>query len=191
MIPRRSLVVVIVAAVCFVALSAFKAHQSPLGQGILFLLTPVYVGCIVFSIIELFRGWRAYEFRTAIPFAACALAWYGSYPVGAFLQSRLFIHNLPRFQAIVDGIQPESLPTDGKTKAIDIGKTDQTQIQHVFAHRAADGSVVIEIATENGFPMKHSGYVYSSSGNFPGDPQFHYRWPYADEVRPKWFRVSN
>jgi len=180
-----------VAAVCFVALSVFKAHQSPLGQVALFLLTPAYLGCLVVSVIEPFRSWRTNKFLAFVPFAACILAWYGSFPVGSFLQSRLFIYNLPRFQAIVDGIQSESLPTNGTTKAIPISTADQNQVQHVFAHMAADGSLVVEIDTENGFPVKHSGYVYSSSGIFPGDPKFHYRWPYVDEIQPKWFRVSN
>ena len=191
MIPKRSLVVVIAATVCFVALSTFKAHRSLSGQAILFLLTPVYASCLVVSVIELFRGWRTYKLHAFIPLIACALAWYGSYPVGSLLRSWLFIHDLPRFQSIVDGVHQESLPVDGEIKVIPISKADQSRIQRVFAHQAAGGTLIVEFGTENGFPVKHSGYVYSSSGILPSDPQFHYRWPYTDEVQPKWFRVSD
>jgi hypothetical protein len=191
MIPKRSLFVVMMAAIYFVALSTFKAHQSPWGQAILFFLTPAYAVCFAMSVIEPLRGWRAYKLHAFIPIVACALAWYGSNPVGSFLQSWLFIQNLPHFQAIVDGVQPETLPADGEVKAIPISNVDQSSIQRIFAHQAAGGTVVVEFGTENGFPAKHSGYVYSSSGILPGDPKFRYRWPYAEEVRPKWFRVSN
>lgn len=191
MIPRRSLAVIAIAAICFVALSAFKAYNSPLGQLILFLLTVPYLASIAASVVEPFRGWRAYGLRSLIPLAACAAAWYGSMPVGGMLQSHLFSNNLPRFQAIADGIKPEALPADGKSELIPISADDANHVHRVFAYRSIAGVIVVEFLTEHGFPAKHSGYVFSSSGSLPTDAKFHYRWPYADEVRPRWFRVSN
>jgi hypothetical protein len=190
-IPKRSVVVILTAALCFVALSCFKAHQSPLGQGILLLLTPPFLICLVVGVTEPLRNWRIYRFRMLLPLAACVAAWYGAYPVGAFLQSRLFAINLPRFQAIVDSIQRESLPTDGTSQMVPVASADRRQVQHIFAQIAADGALIVEIDTENGFPTEHSGYVFSSSGVFPNDRRFRYRWPYAEEVRPHWFRVMN
>ncbi|MDR3416331.1 MAG: hypothetical protein P4L83_09105 [Nevskia sp.] len=189
--PLRSKIVVATAAANFVVLSVFTAYKSPLLQAISLLLFLSYLCACTLSMIEPIRGWRVYRFRTFIPLAACLAAWYGSFWAGPLLLNWLFAHNLPRFQAIVDGIRPESLPSNGDLQAFPIDQADKSRVQHIFARKAADGALVVEIDTENGFPVKHAGYVFSSSGVFPSDRRFQYRWPYVDELRPKWFRVCN
>jgi hypothetical protein len=175
-IPLRSVIVILIATACFVALSLFKAHQSPLGQLITSLAIAPYGICIIVGATEPFRAWRTDGFRSFIPLAACIAAWYGSFPAGAYLRSRLFEHNLPRFEAIIADINKSPPPADGTPISVPIADSDKWKIIHLRAERM-NGALIVEFGTEHGFPVMHSGWVYSSSGVLPTDAQFHYRWP--------------
>jgi hypothetical protein len=191
MIPRRSLLILALVPICFAGDMAFIAHQSPLTQGVSALLLLVYVSCVALSLAEPFRGWRSYRLRSLIPLAACAFAWFGREPAGSYLQAREFAEDLPRFQAIIGGIQAETLPPNGESRSVPISAADRGRILVVFAHRDPEAGLIVEFGTGHGFPVQHSGYIYAASGHLPGDKHFHYRWPYVDEVQPQWFRVSN
>jgi len=155
------------------------------------LMTIAYFICLPVSLYEVFRRWRVDRLRACFPLVTCVVAWYVAGYLEDFLQAQFFNSNLPRFQAIVSSIQLDSLPPGGELKAMAVSEADKRQIQHVFVRRGANDSIVVEIDTGNGFPVKHSGYVFSSSGAFPSDERFRYRWPYVEEIRQGWFRVSN
>ena len=61
----------------------------------------------------------------------------------------------------------------------------------VLAERDTNGVLTVELLTGGGFPLMHSGYLYSSSGGVKLGSFFDERWPLKTEVRPKWFRISD
>jgi hypothetical protein len=61
----------------------------------------------------------------------------------------------------------------------------------VFAQKETNGVLTVEFLTETGFPVKHSGYLYCSSGTIaPGSAEDRH-WPIIHEERPKWFSISD
>jgi hypothetical protein len=64
-------------------------------------------------------------------------------------------------------------------------------VYRVYAEKATNGILMVEFDTEAGFPVKHSGYLYSSSGQIESGSRMDSRWPIREEVRSGWFYVSD
>jgi len=61
----------------------------------------------------------------------------------------------------------------------------------VFAQKDTSGDLTVEFLTEGGFPVKHSGYLYISSGVVKPDSMEDEHWPFRHEERPRWFYISD
>jgi hypothetical protein len=61
----------------------------------------------------------------------------------------------------------------------------------VLAQKGTNGDLIVEFLTEGGFPVKHSGYLYVSSGVVKQDSMEDERWPIRREERPRWFYISD
>jgi hypothetical protein len=61
----------------------------------------------------------------------------------------------------------------------------------VLAERDPNGVLTVELLTGGGFPVKHSGYLYTSSGSVRPGSFFDERWPFKTEMKAKWFRISD
>lgn len=175
----------------FVIASVFIAHKSGWLQLAAMLVSLPYMACFFYSVFEMFRGWRSHKTRALIPLAACVGAWFGAFTVGAFAQRQLFLLNLPKYQAIVSSVDVESLPLGEKAESLALNSEAQKLVYVANAERTQDGALLVELLTEGGFPVKHSGYVFSSSGNLPAESIIRKRWPHIREVQPKWFRVAD
>jgi hypothetical protein len=191
MIAKSHKAILLAAALWFLVASTFIAHMSGLLQLATMLASFPYIAAVIYSVVEAVRGWRTYKARALIPVSACVLAWFGSGAVGKFVQDQLFMHNLPRYQAIVSSVNVASLPVAAKAEPIELSSENQKLVYFALAERTQDGALLVELLTEGGFPVKHCGYVFSSSGALPSDAFIGKRWPYVRKVQSKWFRVAD
>lgn len=102
-----------------------------------------------------------------------------------------FEKNFPRYLALVERIQADNRLASGKVVTMPLMDADRDLVYLVLAERNTNGVVSIELLTGAGFPVKHSGYLYTSSGTVEPGSFFDSRWSRRSEVKPKWFRISD
>lgn len=150
-----------------------------------------YLLALILSLIFAGTEWRQLRLLAVIPL----LLWFGSClattAVGTASRRAQFERELPRYQALVERIQAGSRLDSGKVASVSLSEAERDLGYNVLAERDTNGVLTVEILTGGGFPLKHSGYLYNSSGRIIPGSFFDSRWPFKTEVKPKWFRISD
>jgi hypothetical protein len=182
-------ITVTVAVLWSLSFVAFSGWQSLVTQLLSFLLS---IGLLVFcavSFVRIFTRWKRESWRSAIPFLVCVVAVFAAEVGGNSLRSFLFMRALPRYESVIREIETGTFPVkNGETVAIP--RKEETGAYAIFAYRT-NGVLAVEFLTGGGFPVKHSGYLYSSSGVVERGSIAQRRWPRRTKVRPLWFRISD
>jgi hypothetical protein len=84
-----------------------------------------------------------------------------------------------------------SIVVSDKFDRIPQAETEARLVYRVFAEKDTNGVLMVEFDTESGFPVKHSGYLYSSSGTIEPGSQMDSRWTFRQEVKSRWFYISD
>jgi hypothetical protein len=115
----------------------------------------------------------------------------GSAALGGAIKESRFQKNLSRFNEVVNLIQKGELKPNPPDRFIVLPKqyADLTLEAIAFASTNSDGTN-IEFQTESGFPVKHSGYLYISSGKM-NDSYTLEDWPIHHQINTNWFYVSD
>lgn len=185
---RLSKITVLIAGLWFVVFTAFAAWPTGLAQLLSMLLT---LGLLVFgfiSIVLAFTRWRHERWRSIIPFGACALAVILAPEVGSRIRQFMFHRSLPRYESIIRQMESGNIPVSVELQRVP--QAEGTVAYAVLAQRT-NGVLNVEFLTGGGFPVKHSGYLYCSSGVIERGSLIDSRWPKRREVRPSWFRISD
>ena len=101
----------------------------------------------------------------------------------------IFQRSLPRYESIIHQIESGAIPVSGELRHI--SQVEGNWAYAVLAQRGTNGVLTVEFLTGGGFPVKHCGYLYSSSGVIESGSLADARWPKKHEVRPSWFRISD
>ena len=96
----------------------------------------------------------------------------------------------PRYVALVERIQADNTLASGIV-SVPFSEAERDLGYNLLAERNTNGVLTVELLTGGGFPVKHSGYLYTSSGSIQLGSFFDSRWPLRTEVKPKWFRISD
>jgi hypothetical protein len=183
---RHKLLLAITLAWIFVT-GTFYAYKPGSLQLASMLVSLAFLFAFPFNIRAAFVDWRAYRWIALVPLLACILAVPAASGLGGAIGACLFSKNLPRYSAIV---ARQDVQAVGEKKIfIPLSDAEKELTYAVFAQRTPAGTLIVEIATEGGFPVKHAGYLFSSSGEIPKTPELSYRWPYQERLNPHWFRV--
>jgi hypothetical protein len=188
-VRRPRIIAIVLVWVCVA--SAFAAYTSPQLQLVFAVATLTFLGAILASVFALVRDWRLLGWWAALPLVICLLAMPASRFLGSGIHAVLFNSHVPQYRKLVDRIDKEEL-LDRTGSTIVVLKPEEKQLAYfVLAERRSDKELLVELATERGFPVKHRGYVFSSTGAFVTDSEIGRRWPYVRRIGDQWFRVSD
>jgi hypothetical protein len=184
--------VVVVSMVWFVIFTVYSAHRHLI---ILQLLgIPVMLCFFVafaVSIVCIFNEWRERRWRSFVPFAVCLLSVVASIAVVRIVRHEIFVRSLPSYEVVVRQMESGSIPVSTDLNPVPRAVPLAHLAYAVLAQKGTNGTLTVEFLTERGFPVKHSGYLYVSSGVIERGSTEDLRWPIRHEERPRWFYISD
>lgn len=188
---RRGKFVVVVAVIWFVGATVYGSHRTNLTQLLTFPLIPLFLVALAISVICIFKDWRIRRWKSLFPLGACVLSLVATNIVTRWIRHALFIGSLPSYEAIVRQIESGEILVSTNHAGIPQAVPKARMAWAVYAQEDTNGVLTVEFLTETGFPVKHSGYLYSSSGTIVTGSEPDLRWPLQHEERPKWYFVSD
>ena len=134
------------------------------------------------------------KFRAFIPAAICLVGlpanlFIASY-LGVTIRDWQFRKNLPRYMEVVQLIEKGEIKASPSDPRIQL-PNQYTDLSLVTFAKTNNDSWIIEFNIGGGFPVKHSGYLYVSTGKIDNDPETLERWPYRSQISTNWFRVED
>lgn len=176
--------VVVVAVLWFFGATAFASHRTTLTQLLTLPLVPLFLIAVVGGLICIFTEWRTLRWRSLLPVGACILSVVSSNILTRCIRQALFAYSLPSYEQVVRRIESGEISIS--TNLVDIPQAvSRTRMTwNVAAQEEPDGALTVQFLTELGFPEKHSGYLYSSSGKIKPGSEADSRWPIQHEERP-------
>jgi len=134
------------------------------------------------------------KFRAFIPALICLIGlpagFVAATALGSAIRDSRFQRNLPRYTEVVQLIETGIIKP---TTSDDLLKlpTQYADLAWVAISKTNSAGMVIEFLNEEGFPVKHSGFLYVSSGNIQSDMDTFERWPIHSRINTNWFRISD
>ena len=179
----------------FIAVTTYYSHRGGWSLLFLFSLSLCFLAAVVLGIACALVNWEQRRWRSIFPLAICGLALYSSDLSLRILvpanRRAIFEWSLPSYEAIVHQIDTGIIPvSDTLTRIADVEQKIPLAYA-VFAQRDGNDVLIIEFLTEAGFPVKHSGYMYVSSGTVEPGSFEDLRWPIRQNERPNWFYISD
>ncbi len=187
----RGKIIIAASVVWFLVETAYGAHRRALLQILALPLFLSIVVAIVLSFAWVFLGWRQHRWRAAVPFVVCLLLCFGSLAAALSIRQRLFDWALPSYEAVVQQMQAGTIAITTNWSRIPAAEAQARLVYEVIAQRDTNGVLTVVFFTENSFPARSSGYLYSSSGAIEPSAFRFSGWPTRIQVRPEWFYVSH
>jgi hypothetical protein len=152
----------------------------------------MFLAALVFSLVCIVTEWRQRRWRSLIPLALWVIALFASGVLIRGVDRLLFLWSFPSYQRIVQEIEEGKVPVYPEVDNSLLEPENKARFAYlVFAEKDTEGILTVEFITESGFPAKHSGYLYVSSGNIEPGSRMDSRWPIREKVKDNWFWVSN
>jgi hypothetical protein len=140
---------------------------------------------VVAAIAVLLTEWHRLRWRSLTPLGTCLGSFFLALPLVHLSRHLAFLWALPSYEAVVKQIETGAISVSPSGTIIE--GVQARMAFRILAARTVDGSLTVEFITELGFPVLHSGYLYSSKGSIDSDP----RWPIHEEVRKNWYFISD
>ena len=169
----------------------FAAHTTPAMQMVVAVLAIALLGALIASVVALVREWRRAAWRAAIPLLACAAAWPVAHLASAQTTDLLFAQHLPIYEALVARPDVQGVASGSGLEQLTLSQSEGEYMWWAAAERTPDGTLMVELMNGSGFPVKHSGFVYTSSGSIPLGSNVAGRYSYWIPMRANWFAVSD
>ncbi len=156
-----------VAGICVgfaIPLFLFAGHANSLAQLASMLMLPIWLLAVLVSVgLAIVRA-RREGTRALIPLALCMAALVIPLLMAWPTRSAIHAWTLPQCRALVRRMESGAvtLPESGRMRLAD----DQVQIDFAysaFVERLPDTTLMLEIFTEDAFPVTHGGYFYFST----------------------------
>lgn len=180
---------------CCLAVGRFSAKPS----GDVQLLSMFGVlALVVVGLIGVFIGVRKFatkRFQAFVPATICAVglasALIAAPVLGGAIRSRRFEANLPRYTEIVRKVEAGELRATDRLERIDLPPGYSDLAVTMLGKTNTTGDIVLEFIIGGGFPVKHSGYLYVSSGKPESDPVLLRRWPHRRKLSDNWSAIAD
>jgi len=88
-------------------------------------------------------------------------------PAGDAARELRFALDLPTYEAIVARRDVQELAPGTKLDPLTLSDSEDAGIYRAGAERMADGTLLVEVWNGSGWPVRHFGYLYTSSGKMP------------------------
>lgn len=183
--------VIVVAGIWCVGSIVFFSHRTNLSQLLTLPLFPCFFVAFVISFVSVFSDWRQRRWRALVPFATCILSVIICGLVVPPIRRAVFVRSLPSYEEVVRQMESGRIPVFTNLTLIPQAQAQARLAYAVLAQRDTNGVLTVEFLTEGGFPVKHSGYLYCSSGNIKAGSLADSRWPIRHQEQPKWFYISD
>ena len=153
------------------------------------LLTLGLLGAGFMSLVRVFTYWGRERWRGVAPLLACVLVVMLAPEVGAAIRGALFRRSLPGYESLIRQLESGAIPVT--TELRQVWQAEGVSAYSVMAQRGTNGVLMVEFLTGAGFPVKHSGYLYTSSGSIEPGSRIDSRWPKRRTLSPLWYRISD
>jgi hypothetical protein len=183
--------VVTVAVIWCVGYVAFFTRRTPLLQVLTLPLVLLFFAATVASLVCGFAEWRERRWRSLVPLAACVVAFFLSGMLVRITRHLVFVWALPSYETVVQQMESGSIPLSVGFTNVPQAEAEARLAYQVFAEKSSNGVLMVEFDTESGFPSKHSGCLYSSAGAIVPGSRMDSRWRIREELRSRWFYVSD
>lgn len=184
--------VVIVSVIWFALFTVYAAHRrSVILQLLGVSATLCFLAAGVISIVCIFSDWRQRRWLSLAPFAVCMLSVVISGAIMQPIRHAIFVRSLPSYETVVQKMESGSIPVSANLSLIPQAVPLAHLAYAVLAQKDTNGILTVEFLTEAGFPVKHSGYLYISSGIVEPGSVAYSRWPIRHEEKPRWFYISD
>jgi hypothetical protein len=176
------------------AIIFFCEHRTPDKQLFSMATSGILLILLAGSLVAGLLRCRREKFHAFVPAAICIIGLLASSLVapslGSSIENWRFNNNLPRYVAIAHRIERGEIKTSTSLSRFELPGQDQDLAQITLAKTNNEGAV-IEFVTGLGFPLKHSGYLYISTGKIDNETDSLRRWPYHSRINVNWFRVED
>ncbi len=149
------------------------------------------VGAILACLVVLALDWRRAHWKAAIPLLACLAAATVASPMAVATRALVFALELPAYESIVGRPDVQGLRPGSSVSPLPLSDAEQWHVWYARAQRTQDGTLYVELLNGSAFPVKHAGYVYTSSGKIAEDTDAWENWPVKIAVRDHWVRVHD
>jgi hypothetical protein len=161
---------------------------------LMLLSIPVNIGYVIIwvgSLMCVFIRWKHSRFFAFLPLAICLTTDY----FGSVISPRLMIAGfesiLPRYAAVVDRVERGNVAFPKAEEHVDLSAGNEGLGYVVWADKSSNGVLTVTFIVGGSFPVKHWGYLYSSSGEIiPGSNEDR-NWPKRRKLRDKWFWIAD
>ncbi len=184
--------IVTISLVWFVIFTIYGCHRNSTILQLLDMgISLLFLGAFVLGFICIFSEWKQRRWLSLLPFTVCVLSVVVSIEITERVRAIIFIHCLPSYQAVAQEMESGAIPVSTNLSRVPQAVPMAKLAYVVMAQKADNGVLVVEFVTEGGFPVKHSGYLYSSAGAIQPGSVESLRWPAIVPVRTNWFFVTD
>ncbi|HEY9171287.1 MAG TPA: hypothetical protein VI136_03280 [Verrucomicrobiae bacterium] len=150
-----------------------------------------YLFALVFSLVFAWIERKRLRLLAVIPLLLCFGSCVATTTVGRSMRRAEFERQFPRYVALVERIRSVEALASNKVESISLSEAERALVYNVLGELDTNGVLTVELLTGGGFPLKHSGYLYTSSGSVEPGSFFDERWPFKTEVKTNWYRISD
>lgn len=173
------------------ATTAFAAHPTSELQFASMALVPFLLGAILVSVGLVFTRWKRRGMRALLPLLTCGLAAVAPFEVARPIHAAIRAWAFPSYERLVDRIRSGDIPVSGELRRVDGAESQARLAYAVFASRDSNEVLTVEILTGGGFPVRHWGYLYCSSGVIAPGSTSAERWRRRKGLGRGWFEISD
>jgi hypothetical protein len=191
-ISRVGKFVIAASVIWFIIFTVYAIHRRSIVLQLLGL--PVSLGffaAFITGFVCVFTEWRQRRWFSMLPLTVCVLSIVISGKVVRMIREVIFTQSLPSCEAVVHQMESGSISVSPTLSRIPQAESEASLAYAVLAQRDTNGVLTVEFLTEAGFPVKHSGYLYTSSGTIASGSLEDSRWPIKHKERPQWFYISD
>ena len=176
------------------SLSLF-ASRATTGRQFISLAFLVGLGLLALTATVMgFDHWRTKRWSGLRPLGLALvglLIAYGSAHAGTWVRELRFDRAKPAFEAVVARLERGELPLGRHRPAESVSPELGRCCSQIQAWRDSADQLVVEFWTDEGWPAKHSGYLYYAGDSVRSGSQVARRWYRGRRVDSHWYHVAN
>ncbi|MEI7730465.1 MAG: hypothetical protein WCO56_12890 [Verrucomicrobiota bacterium] len=150
-----------------------------------------YAAALITSFVWAFVRWRRFRFWSFIPLAICLTAEF----LNGIITPRLLVAGFervaPRYATIIQRIEAGDIAVQTEPMRLNLLPAEAELASATWAEKGTNGVLTVTFFVGGSFPVRHWGYLYSSSGEIKPGSRADEIWPKRKKLRDKWFWIAN